>query len=154
VQSLFAQYGDVIVWLHVFSAFVWVGGMIAVRFAVHPMMQQVEDPKLKLGTTLKIMGRFFHLVMPFIFIILMTAIMMLLATGSTPTAYIKEGIWAIMTANFTWIYFKRSKGQKAFDRGDIPLAKSSVALIPKLLLPINIVLGLIALWLGVILRGL
>ena len=154
MQSLFAQYGDVIVWLHVVSAFVWVGGMIAIRFAVHPMMQQVEDPKVKLGTTLKIMRRFFHLVIPFILIILVTAIAMVLATESTSIAHIKEGIWMVMTANFMLIYLKRHKGQKAFDAGDLALAKASVSLIPNLLLPINILLGLVALWLGITLRGL
>jgi hypothetical protein len=52
------------------------------------------------------------------------------------------------------MYFKRRKAQKLFDMGKLPEAKAVVALIPKFLLPLNIVLGLIALWLGVGLRGL
>jgi hypothetical protein len=59
-----------------------------------------------------------------------------------------------MAANFSWMYLKRSKAQKLFDAGDLPAAKASMALIPKLLLPINILLGLAALWTGIALRGL
>ena len=58
-----------------------------------------------------------------------------------------------MTMNFMWMYIKRRKAQKLFDAGDLAGAKASVALIPKLLLPINILLGIIALWLGITLRG-
>jgi len=59
----------------------------------------------------------------------------------------------LMTMNFTWMYIKRRKAQKLFDAGNLAEAKASVALIPKVLLPINIVLGIMALWLGITLRG-
>jgi len=52
------------------------------------------------------------------------------------------------------MYLKRRKAQKHYDDGDLMGAKESLSLIPKLLLPINIVLGIAALWLGVTLRGL
>ena len=68
--------------------------------------------------------------------------------------HLKEGIWMLMAMNFTWMYLKRRKAQKLFDAGNLREAKASVALIPKLLLPINILLGIVALWLGVTLRGL
>jgi hypothetical protein len=68
--------------------------------------------------------------------------------------HVKEVVWMVMTANFTWMYFKRRKAQKLFDAGNLPDAKDAVALIPKYLLPINIILGILALWLGLTLRGL
>jgi len=43
------MYNHTVVFLHVLSAFVWVGGMIAIRVAVHPVLQSIEDPKTKLG---------------------------------------------------------------------------------------------------------
>ena len=152
--ELFTSYAHEIVFLHVLSAFIWVGGMIAIRFAVHPTMQSIEDPKIKLGKTLALMGMFFNLVMPFIILILLTALMMVFAMGSSMNMQIKETIWIVMAANFTWMYLKRRKAEKLFDAGEIALAKSSIALIPKLLLPLNILLGIVALWLGVTLRGL
>ncbi|MCF6172831.1 MAG: hypothetical protein L3J44_03500, partial [Campylobacteraceae bacterium] len=64
--TLFTNYGHEIVFLHVLSAIIWVGGMIAIRLAVHPSMQTIEDPKIKLGKTLMLMGKFFNIVIPFI----------------------------------------------------------------------------------------
>jgi uncharacterized membrane protein len=152
--DLFTNYGHEIVFLHVLSAIIWVGGMIAIRLAVHPSMQSIEEPKIKLGKTLMLMGKFFNIVMPFIFILLLTAIVLLFTMEKSPAIEMKEYIWIIMTANFTWMYLKRKKAQKLFDKGKLPDAKAIVALIPKILLPLNIVLGLVALWLGVGLRGL
>ena len=152
--ALFTNYGQEIVFLHVLSAIIWVGGMIAIRLAVHPSMQSIDDPKIKLGKTLMLMGKFFNIVMPFIFILLLTAIVLIFAIGKSPAIEMKENIWMVMAANFTWMYLKRRKSQKLFDEGKLPDAKAVVALIPKVLLPLNIVLGLVALWLGVGLRGL
>ena len=152
--ALFANYGQEVVFLHVLSAIIWVGGMIAIRFAVHPSMQTIDEPKIKLGKTLMLMAKFFNIVIPFILILLLTAVILIFAMGKSPMIEIKENIWMIMAANFTWMYFKRRKAQKLFDEGKLPEAKAVVALIPKILLPLNIILGLVALWLGVGLRGL
>lgn len=143
-----------IVFLHVLGAIIWIGGMIAIRLAVHPTMQSIEDPKIKLGKTLMLVGKFFNIVMPFIALVLLTALALIYISSTSDTHNLKFAIWFIMTANFAWMYLKRAKAQKLFDAGNLPQAKATVALIPKLLLPINIVLGIIALWLGIELRGL
>ena len=171
--ELFGTYAHEIVFLHVLSAFVWVGGMIAIRLAVHPNLQLIEDPKVRLGRTLAITGKFFNVVIPFILLLILTAVIMAVGLGFRAAAvdvdgnvisevamhiynivHVKEVLWMIMTMNFTWMYIKRRKAQKLFNAGDLAGAKASMALIPKVLLPINIVLGIIALWLGVTLRGL
>ena len=170
--ELFGTYTHEIVFLHVLSAFVWVGGMIAIRLAVHPNLQLIEEPQVKLGRTLAITGTFFNIVIPFILMLIITAVIMAVGLGFRASAvdvdgnvisevamhiynivHLKEAIWLIMSMNFTWMYIKRRKAQKLFNEGKLPEAKASVTLIPKLLLPINIFLGIIALWLGVTLRG-
>ena len=170
--ELFGNYAHEVVFLHVLSAFIWVGGMIAIRLAVHPNLQLIEDPKVRLGRTLAITGKFFNVVIPFILILIITAVIMAVGLGFRAAAvdldgnvisevamhiynivHLKELLWMIMTMNFTWMYLKRRKAKKLFDAGDLAGAKASVALIPKVLLPINIVLGIIALWLGITLRG-
>ncbi len=158
MKELFINYAGVIVFLHVLGAIVWVGGMIAIRVAVHPSMQTIEDGKIKLGKTLMIMGKLFNLVLPFIMILLLTAIVMLLGIGFkgtelAPITYVKEGIWTVMTLNFAYMYVLRAKAQKLFDGGSMAEAKEKVSKIPNLLLPINIFLGLVAVYLGVMLRG-
>jgi len=174
MAELFGNYGHLIVFLHVLSAFIWVGGMIAIRLAVHPVIQQggvtaaqmlqndVMDtmlkPQQRLGITLQITGKLFNIVMPVIVILFATGLIMALATGGhqgdLKSLFLsKEIIWTVMAVNYTYMYSKRSKAWKLFINGDVALAKAQMSFIPNLLLPLNIVLGIAALWLGVSLRG-
>ncbi|TLP39629.1 DUF2269 family protein [Arcobacter arenosus] len=158
MESLFANFSGVIVFLHVISAVIWVGGMIAIRFAVHYSMQEINDPKIKLGRTLESLRRFFNMVIPSIIILLLTAIIMIIALGfkGTPLysfVIAKEVIWTIMTIVFIIVFIKRKQAQKAFDEGALANAKEKLLPIANYLIPINIVLGVIAIFLGVTLRG-
>ncbi|WP_417326898.1 hypothetical protein [Halarcobacter sp.] len=158
MESLFNNFSSLIVFLHVLSAVVWLGGMIVMRFAVHYSMQKVDEPKIKLGRTLESLKRFFSMVIPSIIILLATAIIMIIALGFKgtelySTVIAKEAIWIIMTVVFTIIYVKRNQAQKAFEKGEFPLAKQKLEPIASFLIPLNIVLGLIAIYLGVTLRG-
>ena len=156
--ELFNNFPAIIVFLHVISAVVWVGGMIAIRFAVHYSMQDIEDPKIKLGRTLENLKRFFNMVIPAIFLLLITAIIMILALGFKETplytiVIVKEIIWTIMTLIFITIYLKRNTAQKAFDSGDFANAKKNLTPISAYFIPINIILGIVAIFLGITLRG-
>lgn len=158
MENLFNSFSGLIVFLHVISAVIWVGGMIAIRFAVHYSMQEVEEPKIKLGRTLETLRRFFNMVIPSIIILLLTAIIMIVALKfkGTPLYTIviaKEIIWTIMTIIFVVIFIKRKQAQKAFDDGNLPIAKEKLLPIANYLIPINIVLGVIAIFFGVTLRG-
>lgn len=157
--DFFKDYSSIIVFLHVISAVIWVGGMIAIRFAVHYSMQNIEEPKIKLARTLELLKRFFSMVIPAILTLLITAIIMIIALGFKGTelysvVVVKEIIWTIMTLIFITIYIKRNKAQKAFDSGNFASAKNNLLPIATYFIPINIILGLIAIFLGIILRGL
>jgi uncharacterized membrane protein len=157
--DFFDNYSSIIVFLHVISAVIWVGGMIAIRFAVHYSMQNIEEPKIKLSRTLENLKRFFYMVIPSILLLLITAIIMIInfKLKETPLyniATTKELIWIVMTIIFIIIYIKREKAQKAFDNNDMISAKNNLFPIATYLIPINIVLGIIAIFLGITLRGL
>ena len=154
MQEIFRNYGTIVVFLHILSAVVWVGGMIAIRFAVHPSLQSIDEPKIRLGKTLQIVGRLFNLVMPFIVISALCGIIILKGAGySGGMIHLKEAIWTLMTLNFAYMYIKRAKAQKLYNQGDFPKAKEMVKVLPTVLLPINIILGLMAIFVGVLLRG-
>jgi len=149
---------SLVVFLHVISAVLWVGGMIAIRFAVHYSIQNIAEPKIKIERTLENLKRFFNMVIPAIIILLVTAVIMILTLGfkGTPLysfVIVKEVIWTIMTIVFITIYIKRNKAQKAFEEGDFLGAKNNLAPIAKYYIPLNIILGIIAIYLGVTLRG-
>ena len=175
MTELFANYGHFMVFLHVLSAFIWVGGMIAMRVAVHPVifrggvtaeqmlrsdvMVAMLEPKQRLGITLQTVGRLFNLVMPFIILLFATGLMMAIAMGGhhgdLKTLFLsKEIIWTIMALNYTYMYVRRAKAWKLFEQGEVKLAKAKMKWMANVLLPLNIVLGLVALWMGVSLRGL
>lgn len=157
--DFFNNYSSIIVFLHVISAVIWVGGMIAIRFAVHYSMQNIEEPKIKLGRTLENLKRFFSMVIPAILTLLITAVMMIVGLELKDTTLyniviVKEIIWSIMTFIFLIVFIKRNKAQKAFDNSDFANAKNNLLPIATYYIPINILLGIIAIFLGVILRGL
>lgn len=158
MTEFFNNFSSIIVFLHVISAVIWVGGMIAIRFAVHYSIQNIEDPKVKLGRTLENLKRFFNIVIPTIITLLITAIIMIVALGFKGTALyniviVKEIIWTIMLIIFITIYMKRNKAQKAFDSGDFANTKKQLIPIATYFIPINIILGLVAIFLGITLRG-
>ena len=158
MQELFYIFSSLIIFLHVVSAVIWVGGMIAIRFVVHYSIIKIEEPKVRLGRNLELLKRFFDIVKYLIPIILVTALFMIfgLEFKDTPLnkfVYIKEAIWMIMTIVFVVIYIKRDKAQKKFDSEDIKAAKEELAPLSRWMIPANTLLGLIAIYLGVTLRG-
>ena len=158
MTELFNNNSAVIVFLHIISAVIWVGGMIAIRFSVHYSIQDIQSPEIKLGRTLDFLKRFFNMVIPSILLLLITAIIMIIALGFKGTdlysvVILKESIWTIMVVVFVIIYIKRNKAQRFFDRKDFKSAKETLAPLAKWMIPLNIILGLIAIYLGITLRG-
>ncbi|MBE0492514.1 MAG: hypothetical protein IBX44_09745 [Sulfurospirillum sp.] len=154
MQEIFYNYASAIIFLHILSAVVWVGGMIAIKFAVHPVLQGIEEPQVRLGKTLQIVGRLFNLVMPFVIISVICGVFMFKGFGySGALIHTKEAIWTIMTLNYAYMYAKRRKAERFFAKGEIAQAKEMVKSLPTVLLPLNIFLGLLAILAGVLLRG-
>ena len=158
VITIFADYAFFIVFLHVLSAFVWVGGMMAIRGAVHPSLQHIEDPKVRMARTLEIMQRLFMIVLPFIVILIITGGIMAIGMGfkGTPLygmVHLKEAIWTIMTINYSLMFVRRNKAERLFISGDLAGAKELLLPIPNFMLPLNIALGVVALAVGITLRG-
>lgn len=158
MTEIFINYSKYIIFFHILSAIIWIGGMVAIRFSVHYAMQNISEPKVKLARTLEILKRFFNIVIPAIVLLIITAVFMAIGFGfkGTPlymVVHIKEAIWTLMTAVFIYIYIKRNRAERAFISGDLEKTKSELSLIPKYLIPLNIILGLFGLYFGITLRG-
>lgn len=160
IIDFFALYASWVLFFHVLSAIVWVGGMIAIRFAVHPAMMHISEDTIRLARVLELLKNFFTLVIPMIVLLVLTAMIMAIGLnfkGGDPLLYsivhVKEGIWTVMTIIFVIIYMKRNKAEKLFISGDIEGAKTKLAPISGYLIPVNILLGMVALYLGGVLRG-
>ena len=170
--ELFADYRTQIVFLHVVSAVVWVGGMIAMKFAAHPSFMHIDSPLHRLERISQALKRLFIIVSPFVIILIITAVIMSVglgfraaavdASGNVIDAYamhiynlvhVKEVIWMIMSANLAVMMFVRNKAEKLLVKGDSTGAKKNLGLIGNYLVPLNIILGLVAIYLGVTLRN-
>ncbi|MEA1918544.1 MAG: hypothetical protein U9N52_01785 [Campylobacterota bacterium] len=153
MTEFFSQYRDIIVFLHVISAVVWVGGMIAMRFAAHYSFVELEPP-LRLERTAHALKNLFNIVLPFVAILLVTALIMAIGLGlhhgeAKTIAFVKEGIWSIMALNLGAMILRRNKAQKLIDVGEYAQAKLLLGRIGGAMVPVNIVLGIIAIFLGV-----
>ncbi|SMP87397.1 Uncharacterized membrane protein [Epsilonproteobacteria bacterium SCGC AD-311-C15] len=153
MSEFFTEYKTIIVFLHVISAVVWVGGMIAMKFAAHASFMEVESPQKRLQRVAHALKRLFFLVIPFVIILLVTAIIMTKAYSLSQSeyamlAYAKEGIWSVMAINLFIMILRRNRAEKLIDKGDMVGAKFSLELIGKYMVPVNIILGVSAIFIG------
>ena len=153
MQEIFAEYKTIIVFLHVISAVVWVGGMIAMRYAAHPSFMDVTSPSERLERIVHAMKRLFTIVFPFTIILLLTAVVMILGYDLKSTPYsglghAKETIWIIMFVNYLLMIKRRNRAADFLANNDIVGAKVAMGLVGKYMIPLNIILGIIAIFLG------
>jgi len=168
--DLLANNFTVIVFLHVISAVVWVGGMIAMRFAAHQSFMQLDAPE-RLIRASHALKRLFIIVTPAVILLIITAVIMAVGLGFRIAAvgpdgaildaeayatynlvHIKEAIWMVMAMNLGLMAWFRVQAAKAIDAKDFPIAKAKLGLIGKYMVPLNIILGVIAIFMGVVLR--
>jgi TRAP-type uncharacterized transport system fused permease subunit len=69
------------------------------------------------------------------------------------TVHIKEAIWIVMSINLGAMMFRRRKAEKALREGNLEEAKNMLGLIAKYMVPVNIALGVLAIFIGVVLRN-
>jgi uncharacterized membrane protein len=153
MAEFFAEYKTIIVFLHVISAVVWVGGMIAMRFAAHYSFMEIESPGKRLERIAHALKNLFAIVLPFVFMLLITAVLMIKGYALSQSelgvfAHAKEAIWVIMALNLFAMMYRRSKAQKAIENGEFVVAKDQLGLIGKVMVPVNITLGVVAIFLG------
>ncbi|MDQ1263414.1 MAG: hypothetical protein QG559_415 [Campylobacterota bacterium] len=158
MQEIFLENRTIIVFLHVISGVVWVGGMVAMRYAAHHSFLKIESPHKRLEHIAYALKRLFNIVLPFVAVLFITAIFMvkgytLSASELSMFSYIKEAVWTLMFINLSVMIYRRNKGVKLLDKGDMVGAKAQIELIGKVMVPLNIALGTLAVFLGTYLSG-
>lgn len=158
MTEFFSEYKTIIIFLHVISAVVWVGGMIAMRYAAHPSFMQIESPVKRLERVAHALQGLFRIVVPFVVILLVTAVIMIFGYDLSHSPYAlyahaKEAIWSVMTVNLFMMILRRNKAVKLLKNGDMAGARSKLELIGKFMVPVNIVLGICAIFIGAFLSS-
>ncbi len=142
--------------LHIISAVIWIGGMITARLVVHPLYLQFEDLQQKVERNLKVTKRLLVLVFPFVLTSFVSGIMI---TANNFSSYngssidLKIVIWILMFVNYLFIFYRSRVATRAFNNFDITGARRVMTPVANLLLPINIILGIMAIYIGIGFRG-
>ncbi len=167
---IMSTFPNQIIFLHILSAVVWVGGMIAARYGRVKPLRTLTEPEEFLHET-KRYTRFFKLMTPFIVLIFLTSIIM--ALGYHANAYdedgfildqsavellkmihTKGGIWTVMAMNMGLMAWINNKASKSFiscsNVKECKRCKEALQIIFNYLMPVNIILGAIEIMFGVL----
>lgn len=158
MEHFFIEYKTIIIFLHVISAIVWIGGMVAMRYAAHPSFLTIESPLKRLEHISHALKNLFTIVVPFVILLLLSAILMIKGYSLNHSqhailSHAKELIWTVMSINLFIMIYRRNQAEKALIKGDSTRARNQLAPIAKIMVPLNIILGVIAVYLGVSLSG-
>ena len=147
------------------------GGMVAMRFAAHHSFMHIDSPAIRLARISHALKRLFTIVTPFVILLILTAVMMAVGLGFRAAAvdaggnvidpyamdiynlvHVKEVIWMLMAMNLGAMIFRRNQADRLLSLEKIPEAKAKLEAIGKYMVPVNIALGTVAIYLGVSLR--
>jgi uncharacterized membrane protein len=151
------EHRNYFIFVHVMGAVIWVGGMVAMRYAAHYSFVDIVSPADRLAKTSAALKRLFMIVMPFVLLIAATGALLTVAYDIKHTEFhylthLKEAIWGVMFLNLSTMMWRRSKADESMQRGDYSRAGALLRPIAKFMVPLNIVLGVGAIFLGTLLR--
>ena len=132
MESFFIEYKTIVIFLHVISAIVWIGGMVAMRYAAHPSFLEIESPLKRLEHISHALKNLFTIVVPFVIILLVTAVIMIQGYGLSKSSHAilshaKEALWVVMAINLSIMIYRRNQAEKALIRGDATRAKNQLS---------------------------
>ncbi len=160
VSDVFNNYKTLIIFLHILSASLLIGSMFMIIFIIRPIAKKVEDVKIKCGNCLKILKRFNIFLVPTMLVIFSASFFMNIGMGfeyGDPTTFImihiKEAIWLFLVFNFLYMYKKYLNATKAYKKKNFLITQENIILITKYLLPLNLVVSLMAVYFGIVIKG-
>ena len=168
IYQMMTDYPTTIIFVHVFSAMVWEGGMIALWFIGYKSSKELATEK-GFSDRVTVIKKYFFFLSPFIIILFVTAIFF--ALGYKDNAYDFDGfvldmnnadmyklinangsIFAVMVLNMFLILYTLTR--TGTDRYKGNRAADSIWLVNTYLLPLNIFLGAVGTYMGAFLRNL
>lgn len=166
IYQIMTDYTNLVIFLHVVSAVIWVGGMMAILVITKTAHKNVSEDRRLIGRATLIKS-YFKFLIPFIVLSVITAVIMALGYKDNAIAedgfiidfqsmeiykYItlKGSIWGAMVMNMFLMVWIISKAEKADCK--IQKAADCMWLVNTYLLPFNILLGMGAIYVGVAIR--
>jgi uncharacterized membrane protein len=158
--NLFGDYGRIIVFLHVISAAFLLGSMLMIRFIIKPALMDIDDEAVRYGRCLRVLERYFRYLAAIMILIISASLTMSVGLGfeyANPTLFslihVKEALWVFISFNFLYMYIKLYNSRILYKKREFFEVHENLKLIVDYLMTLNIVLTLIASYIGVIIRG-
>ncbi|WP_024953761.1 hypothetical protein [Sulfurospirillum arcachonense] len=155
VIDLFGGFGRVIVFVHIIGAALLIGSMFTIKFIIEPTVEDIEDETIKYSRKIKILDKYTY----FVFIVA-SSIIMNIGFGfqyASPTIYslihVKEALSVFIAFNFAYMYIKLISAKKFFKTRSFFEVEKNLNIITLYLLPLNLLLSLISVYIGLIVRG-
>lgn len=158
--SIFGDFGRVIVFLHIVGAAFLIGSLFMIRFIIKPTLEVIDDESIRYSRCIRILDRYFYYLFGTMFLIISASLTMSVGLGfkyANPTLYslihVKEALWLFIAFNFIYMYTKLMNAKKLFKKREFFEVHENLGLIVDSLIPLNLILTLIAAYIGVIIRG-
>ncbi|WP_331774305.1 hypothetical protein [Sulfurospirillum sp. 1612] len=160
VIDIFEDFRTLIIFLHIMSASILIGSMFVMIFIVRPASASVKDIDKKCANCLKILRRYIIFLIPVMLVVVSASFFMNVGMGfeyGDPSAmiiiHIKETIWIFIAFNFVYAFKKYLNAKKAFEEQDLLVAQENIILIVKYLIPLNLLVSIIAAYLGIVISS-
>ncbi len=158
--EFFGSFSRIIVFFHVLSAAILIGGMFVLRFIIKPVFMTIEDDEIKFRRCLELLDKYAKLMLPVMLILISASFLMNIGLGfeyASPITYtmihIKEAIWIFIAFNFGFMYWKFLNAKASYKKRDYFEVSENIILIVNCLIPLNLILSLVALYVGIVIRG-
>ena len=158
--NLFGDFGRIIIFLHIVGAAFLVGSLFMIRFVIKPTLMSIENEAIRYGQCIRMLDRYFYYLFVVMILIILVSTTMSVGLGfeyANPTLYsiihMKEAFWIFMAFNFLYMYFKLRSAKKFYKRRDFFEVHENLGLIVNWFIPLNLIMTLIASYVGIIIRG-
>ncbi len=158
--NLFGDFGRTIVFLHIIAAAFLLGSMLMIRFIIKPVLMDIDDEAIRYGRCLRVLERYFKYLVAIMILIISASLTMSVGLGfeyANPTLFslihVKEALWVFISFNFLYMYIKLYNSKILYKKREFFEVNENLKLIVDYLMTLNIVLTLIASYIGVIIRG-
>jgi len=158
--DIFGDFGRIIVFLHIMSTAFLIGSMIMIRFIVKPALMDIKDEGVRYSRCIHMLNRYFYYIFVTMIILISASLTMSVGLGfqyASPTMFsivhVKEALWLFIAFNFLYMYTRFLNAKRLYKKRNFFEVHENLGLIVNFVMPLNILLVLMASYLGIVIRG-
>lgn len=157
VREFYNNFSTLIIFVHVVSAFMLIGGLFVVSFLVKPTIYEIKIPRERYGKSIELLKRFLFFALVCIAFIILSGFAIVVGLdfkGGNPATNVIvhtiEALTFLASINFIYIYFKYKEALKYFKKSENIQTHENLELIFRYIFPLNFILGIASIYFGVI----